>query len=315
MLTEIASRFGVSLDQAVMIGDDPGDIEAARQSGATPVLVRTGHGAQTLDGPVSSTETLFVADDLAHAVETPVAIMILIRSLIYFVLMALTVLTHGLTIVLLHRFVPVETSDRIATHWGKVNIWLQWVVCGLRINMLGAENLPTHSAHYHGQAPIHLGDYLAAWSAGSTPVMGIEKGTPEYPRIRPGPDRLSCHCDRPQGRPQGNGHRNQGRKEGPARRSPGGGVSRGNPGLLPDSGKKYGIGGAILAEKTGYPIVPIAHNAGVYWKRRGVKKYPGTIEVRVGKPMETKGKGAAEIIAEVEQWIEGELEKLPNQLP
>ncbi len=69
MLTEIASRFGVSLDQAVMIGDDPGDIEAARQSGATPVLVRTGHGAQTLDGPVSSTETLFVADDLAHAVE------------------------------------------------------------------------------------------------------------------------------------------------------------------------------------------------------------------------------------------------------
>ncbi len=240
--------------------------------------------------------------------------MILIRSLVYFVLMALTVLTHGLTIVLLHRFVPVETSDRIATHWGKVNIWLQRVVCGLRINMLGAENLPTHSA-------IIMAKHQSTWETISLRGLLVphqswvlKKELLSIPVF--GQALIACRAiaiDRKAGRKavvtvikEGKKALQDGRlvvvfPEG-TRTAPG-------------QRKKYGIGGAILAEKTGYPIVPIAHNAGVYWKRRGVKKYPGTIEVRVGKPMETKGKSAAEIIAEVEQWIEGELEKPPNQLP
>ena len=66
----------------------------------------------------------------------------------------------------------------------------------------------------------------------------------------------------------------------------------------------------MLAEKSGLPVIPIAHNAGVYWKRRGVKKYPGTIQVRVGKPIPTEGRKASAIIKDVEDWIEGQMETL-----
>ncbi len=40
--------------------------------------------------------------------------------------------------------------------------------------------------------------------------------------------------------------------------------------------KRYGISGAVLANEAGCPIVPVAHNAGDLWPRRGLqKKNPG----------------------------------------
>jgi len=48
MLLEIAERLGVSLDGVPYVGDSYRDIEAARAAGATPVLLRTGHGRHTL---------------------------------------------------------------------------------------------------------------------------------------------------------------------------------------------------------------------------------------------------------------------------
>lgn len=81
--------------------------------------------------------------------------------------------------------------------------------------------------------------------------------------------------------------------------------------VAPGEHKRYGIGGALLAEKSGYPIIPIAHNAGVFWRRRDIKKYPGTIQVVVGPTIESKGLSASEINQKVEEWIEGAVEKLP----
>lgn len=74
----------------------------------------------------------------------------------------------------------------------------------------------------------------------------------------------------------------------------------------PGERRKYGLGGPLLAEHSGYPVIPIAHNAGVYWKRRGILKYPGVIHVKVGKKIHTKGKNAQEIKSLVEEWIEEE---------
>jgi 1-acyl-sn-glycerol-3-phosphate acyltransferase len=76
--------------------------------------------------------------------------------------------------------------------------------------------------------------------------------------------------------------------------------------------RRYNIGGAMLAEKTGAPVVPIAHNAGFFWRRRGVRKFPGTIDVVIGKPITTTGRKASEINAEVEGWIEGTVAQLPG---
>jgi 1-acyl-sn-glycerol-3-phosphate acyltransferase len=82
--------------------------------------------------------------------------------------------------------------------------------------------------------------------------------------------------------------------------------------VAPGERKKYGHGGAMLAEKSGYPIIPIAHNAGVFWRRRGLKKYPGTIQVVIGPRIETQGLSMKEIHQRVEDWIESTVESLPN---
>ena len=73
--------------------------------------------------------------------------------------------------------------------------------------------------------------------------------------------------------------------------------------VAPGQHKRWGIGGAVLAEESGYPIVPVAHNAGEYWGRREFVKHPGTIQVVIGPAIETGGRKAADINAEVESWM------------
>ena len=73
---------------------------------------------------------------------------------------------------------------------------------------------------------------------------------------------------------------------------------------------RYRIGGAVLAERTGYAVTPVAHNAGEYWPRRDFIKRPGVIQVRIGPPIESKNKTAQQILNEAEQWIESEMAKI-----
>lgn len=80
--------------------------------------------------------------------------------------------------------------------------------------------------------------------------------------------------------------------------------------VAPGKRKRYGIGGAVLAERSGYPVVPVAHNSGEFWPRRGLLKKPGTIKVVIGEPIETKGRTADEINKIAEQWIENTVEEI-----
>jgi 1-acyl-sn-glycerol-3-phosphate acyltransferase len=73
---------------------------------------------------------------------------------------------------------------------------------------------------------------------------------------------------------------------------------------------RYGMGGAILATRTGAPVVPIAHNAGEYWGRYAFRKHAGTITVMIGPPIATAGREAAEVNREVEEWIEARMREL-----
>lgn len=73
--------------------------------------------------------------------------------------------------------------------------------------------------------------------------------------------------------------------------------------LRPGEGKKFSAGGAELAISAGVPIVPVAHNAGHFWPARRFTKYPGTIRVRIGQPLETEGKSPKELAREAEAWI------------
>jgi 1-acyl-sn-glycerol-3-phosphate acyltransferase len=74
--------------------------------------------------------------------------------------------------------------------------------------------------------------------------------------------------------------------------------------------RRYGMSGALLASAAGVPIVPVAHNAGYFWPRRGWLKRPGTIRVVVGEPLDTAGADAREVNERVQRWIEATVARL-----
>jgi 1-acyl-sn-glycerol-3-phosphate acyltransferase len=75
---------------------------------------------------------------------------------------------------------------------------------------------------------------------------------------------------------------------------------------------QYRAGGARLATKTHAPILPIAHNAGYFWAKRRFIKRPGTLQVVIGPLIETEGKTADVVLAEVKNWIETTISSLPK---
>jgi 1-acyl-sn-glycerol-3-phosphate acyltransferase len=84
--------------------------------------------------------------------------------------------------------------------------------------------------------------------------------------------------------------------------------------VAPGETRKYGISGALLASRTGCKIIPVAHNAGYFWPRRGWIKKPGVIKVAIGPPIETLGRDPREINDEVRAWIEAKLATMqPDQ--
>lgn len=73
--------------------------------------------------------------------------------------------------------------------------------------------------------------------------------------------------------------------------------------VMPGQYKPFKLGGAILAQQTGYSILPIAHNAGEFWPRHSWIKWPGRIKVVIGKPIDPQDMKPDEIIKQVEDWI------------
>ena len=62
-------------------------------------------------------------------------------------------------------------------------------------------------------------------------------------------------------------------------------------------------GGAMLAVKAGVDVLPVAHDAGSYWAKRGFLKKPGVIKVRIGPPIKTEGQKARAVNDEAREWI------------
>jgi 1-acyl-sn-glycerol-3-phosphate acyltransferase len=77
--------------------------------------------------------------------------------------------------------------------------------------------------------------------------------------------------------------------------------------------RRYGLSGALLASTVGKPIVPVAHNAGFFWPRRGWLKRAGTVRVVIGAPIPTAGREPREINDEVQRWIEAQVAQLAPQ--
>ena len=83
----------------------------------------------------------------------------------------------------------------------------------------------------------------------------------------------------------------------------------------PGQQAKYARGGANLALDAHVPILPVAHNAGVYWPSKSYIKYPGNIEVVFGEPILPGERSSREVTEQVEAWIEAQIATMPNARP
>ncbi len=80
--------------------------------------------------------------------------------------------------------------------------------------------------------------------------------------------------------------------------------------IAPGKVGRYGIGGALLAVRTGTPILPMAHDAGEYWPRYAFRKRPGRVKVVIGPPIPTAGRDVLTVNAEVQEWIEAQMRRI-----
>lgn len=78
----------------------------------------------------------------------------------------------------------------------------------------------------------------------------------------------------------------------------------------PNQHKRFAPGGAVLAARSGAPVVPVAHNAGLFWPKAGFAKYPGTIDVVIGPPIDAVGLSADAINERAADWIRTTLRSL-----
>ncbi len=64
------------------------------------------------------------------------------------------------------------------------------------------------------------------------------------------------------------------------------------------------VGGFVLAKKSKADILPVAHDAGRLWPRNSFLKSPGTIHLRIGKPISTSDHSAEEIREQYAEWLQ-----------
>jgi 1-acyl-sn-glycerol-3-phosphate acyltransferase len=74
--------------------------------------------------------------------------------------------------------------------------------------------------------------------------------------------------------------------------------------VAPGKSKDYHLGGAWLACAAGAPVVPVAHNAGLFWPRNAFLKRPGTVTVRIGPPIDAANRDASTVNQLARTWIE-----------
>lgn len=237
--------------------------------------------------------------------------MIFLRSSLYFLFLILSTLLIAGTGTLIGWAIPQDKLPLLDGFWSRVNLWGLAKICGLNYRIKGAEHIPPdacivfakHQSAWETIALISLIPGRKSWVLKRellfVPVFGWVMWYYKPIAINRKAGRKAIE----QIIEQGSERLESGSKviifpEGTR--------------VAPGATKRYGIGGALLAEHTDMPVLPLAHNAGVFWRRRDLRKYPGTIDVVIGPMIETKGLSANEINAKTEAWIEATMQELPG---
>lgn len=236
--------------------------------------------------------------------------MTLLRSLIFFILQMLWTPLYATFALFTFPFKP-HTRYRLISGLAYSTLWLLRVVCGIRMEVRGAENIPD-------QACLVLAKHQSAWETFALQtvfppqVWVLKRELLWLPFFGWG---LALTSPIAIDRSNGKQAMKQLLKQGKARLAQGFCVV-----IFPEGTRiaygsrgKYKIGGALLGVSSGAPIVPVAHNAGKFWGKNSFLKRPGTIVMSIGKPIQPAGMKADEINQQVEDWIEGELARIAQE--
>jgi 1-acyl-sn-glycerol-3-phosphate acyltransferase len=224
-----------------------------------------------------------------------------LRSLLFNAVMFGSVTIYALLSLLTRPFPPLARY-RFISQWARFHIWLLGALCGLRYRVEGSEHLP------RDRTAVVLAKHQSSWETLAfqqifpPQVWVLKRELLWVPFFGWGLALLDpIAIDRGAGRRAVQQIIEQGRE----RLESGRWVVVFPEGTRIAAGqrRRFGIGGAALAAATGHPVVPVAHNAGHYWPRRGFLKKRGTIQVVIGPVIETRGKTAEQINQLAEAWI------------
>lgn len=236
---------------------------------------------------------------------------IFLRSLLFFLLQLL--ITPLFAVFSLFTFpFPALVRYRIISQWSRVMMFLVKKICGIHYKVVGRENIPS--------APcIVLSKHQSAWETLAfqtifpPQVWVLKKELLLIPFFGWG---LALMSPIAINRKSGVKALRQVLAQGKDRLKRGFWIIVFPEGtrMPPKTRGKYRAGGAQLAIHTNTPILPVAHNAGTFWRRKAFLKYPGTIIVSVGKLIYPENLEVSQLGQKVETWIETEMGKIeePN---
>jgi 1-acyl-sn-glycerol-3-phosphate acyltransferase len=205
-------------------------------------------------------------------------------------------------------FLPHRIEFAIARSWARCSLWMLDRLCGLRFTVEGRERIP---AGNH----IVMCKHTSAWETVALFVIFpphvwvLKRELLWVPLMGWGLKLL-----RPIAIDRGAGHRavNQVVEQGEQRLAEGLWIIIFPEGTRVARGetRKYGVSGALLAVAAGRMVVPVSHNAGDFWPRRGILKKPGTIRVIIGAPIPAAGRDPRELNVEIRHAIDEGLARI-----
>jgi 1-acyl-sn-glycerol-3-phosphate acyltransferase len=226
----------------------------------------------------------------------------LIASIVFTVFLFVWTGCYAIFFVTASLFVPFRVRFKLARFWGATLLWVLKWTCRLDYRVEGWENLPP-------------GNHIALWKHSSSwetiamavifprQVWVLKRELTWIPFVGWGIRQLHAIAI---DRKSGGSAVTQIIEQGKERLAEGAWIIIFPEGTRMPRGqtRRYGGSGALLARETGKMIVPVAHNSGDYWPRRGLLKRAGTIRVAIGPPLAPLEREPREINELAQNWIE-----------
>jgi 1-acyl-sn-glycerol-3-phosphate acyltransferase len=234
--------------------------------------------------------------------------MLTIRSLLFTGFLFASAIVGG-TIELLVFWAPFRVKWAIARGWARSCLWAGRFFCGMNVITEGVENLPAEPSVALIKHTTVMETY---WQIAALPpqVWVLKRELLLIPLFGWGVGMVMkpIAINRKAGRTAVK----QVIEQGKDRLLRGFWVSIFPEGtrVPPGETRRYGVSGAALAKEAGCLLVPVAHNAGDFWPRRGLHKLPGTVRFCIGPPIDPSGLAPRDANVLAQDWVEDKMREI-----